>query len=53
MNRETLKRVLRQSFESGPPPTRPRALELIAHDFGGHTIPRPIKKSSALQYLLA
>ena len=28
MNRETLKYVLRQTFESGLPPTRPRALEL-------------------------
>ena len=28
MNKETLKYVLRQSFEAGPPPTRPRALEL-------------------------
>ena len=28
MNRETLKYVLRQAFESELPPTRPRALEL-------------------------
>ena len=28
-------------------------LELVAHDFAGHALPRPIKKSPALQYLLA
>jgi hypothetical protein len=27
-------------------------LELVAHDFGSHPIPRPIKKSPASQYLL-
>jgi hypothetical protein len=28
-------------------------LELVAHDFGGHSVPRPIKKSLAAPYLLA